>query len=131
MMSRQSHPRTVLVYEAVAFAAILAIVWIDEIFEIPEALLRPYTRHPELWEGLLETVAIVAIAATILRMTRRVLSRLFYLESFLKVCAWCRKIQREDRWVTIEEYLASGFATRTTHGMCPECASGVGENEPK
>ena len=114
--------RAILVYEAVGFAAILGFIWIDELFDSLESHLRAVTGRPEVWEGVVETVVLLVIAAIIIRKTQRVLSRLFYLENFLRVCAWCRKIQHGDRWITLEEYLASGFATRTTHGMCPECA---------
>jgi hypothetical protein len=121
-MVKRVHPRRILVYEAIGFAAILALVWINEFLVFSEYIFRPHTDHPEIWESLLDTAAILAIAAVMIRMTQRVLSRLFYLERFLRVCAWCRKIQQEDRWITLEDYLSSGFATRTSHGMCPECA---------
>jgi hypothetical protein len=121
-MNYRNLPRTIIVYEVIAFAAIIAITWIDELF-VPERLLAAYASRPELLEAALVTVAIIVIGAVIVRMTQKVLSRLFYLEGFLKVCAWCRKIQQDGRWVTMEDYLSSGFATRTTHGMCPECAA--------
>lgn len=114
--------RTIVVYETVGFAAILGLLWIDEVFVPLESYLGALPGRPEVWEGVLESVIVLAIGATIIRKTQRVLSRLFYLENFLRVCAWCRKIQHGDRWITLEEYLASSFATRTTHGMCPECA---------
>ena len=34
----------------------------------------------------------------------RVVSRLSYLESFLHVCAWCRKIEYQNQWLSIEAH---------------------------
>jgi hypothetical protein len=121
-MVDRTRPRTILVYEAIGFAAILGLIWSDEVFVSLERHLGAFTDRPEVWEGMLQSVILLVIAATIIYKTQGVLSRLFYLENFLRVCAWCRKIQHGDRWITLEDYLASGFATRTTHGMCPECA---------
>jgi hypothetical protein len=122
-MSLRNDPRRVLFYEAAGFVAILALTWTSAFLQVPEPFFQKHTARPELWEAAIESAGVLAIGATILRTTWRIQSRLFYLESFLRVCAWCRKIERNGRWIEFEEYLASGFATRTTHGMCPECAA--------
>jgi len=70
------------------------------------------------------------------------LKRLHQLEEFLLVCSWCRKVGHEGKWLTMEEYFGSKFATETSHGICPECAKKtmvrytdddkiVGQSEPK
>jgi hypothetical protein len=119
--SRRKSPRKILIVEAVGFVAILVLSWWDEFFEWPKSLFAAYTARPELWEGVWETAMILAIAGAILLMTRRLLSRLFYLERLLRICAWCGKIQRQGTWTSLEEYLSSGFDTKMTHGMCPDC----------
>jgi hypothetical protein len=129
-MNRRRSPHKILVYEAVGFLAILALVWLDDVFGIPEKYLGD-TGHPEWRELTVETVAILAIALVLILMTRRLVSRLFYLENFLKVCAWCRRIQHEGEWSSLEEYFSSGFDTRTTHGMCPECFEKTKPESPR
>jgi hypothetical protein len=54
-------------------------------------------------------------------LTRRLLKRLHYLVEFLRVCSWCRKVCYHDEWLEMEKYFSSKFATKTSHGMCPEC----------
>ena len=54
-------------------------------------------------------------------ITRRLLKRLHHLEGFLRICGWCRKVCDNDEWLTMENYFNSKFATKTSHGMCPEC----------
>ena len=53
--------------------------------------------------------------------TRKLLRRLHYLEEFLRVCGWCRKVSYGNEWIEMETYLKSKFATKTSHGMCPHC----------
>jgi hypothetical protein len=120
-MDRRKYPHRILAYEAAGFLAILIIVFLDEIFGFPEQYMGGYVTHPEWGEFAVEAAAILAIAAAMLLMTRRLVSRLFYLERFLRVCAWCRKIHHEGGWVSLEDYFSSGFDTQTSHGMCPEC----------
>ena len=120
-MDRRRYPRRILVYEAVGFLAILLIVFLDEILGFPEQRLGLHMTHPEWGEFALEAGVILAIAAAILSATQRLLTRFFYLERLLRVCAWCRKIHHGGGWVSLEDYFSSGFETKTTHGMCPEC----------
>jgi hypothetical protein len=54
--------------------------------------------------------------------TKRLLKRLHYLEEFLLVCSWCRKVGHEGEWLTMEGYFGSKFATETSHGICSERA---------
>jgi hypothetical protein len=51
-----------------------------------------------------------------------VVSRLSYLESFLHVCAWCRKIEYNDRWLSLEAHFMHKTGGRVSHGICPECS---------
>jgi hypothetical protein len=53
--------------------------------------------------------------------TRRILERVQYLEKFLRVCAWCRRINYHEEWMRLEEFMQQGFDTPTTHGICSEC----------
>ena len=53
----------------------------------------------------------------------RVVSRLSYLESFLHVCAWCRKIEYKDRWLSLEAHFTEKTGRKPSHGICPECSA--------
>lgn len=44
------------------------------------------------------------------------------LESLLPICSYCRKIRdQNDRWHSLENYVARRTDTSFTHGICPEC----------
>jgi len=54
---------------------------------------------------------------------RQTLSRVKVLESFLTICAQCKKIRnKEGIWEPLEVYVGQHSATRFSHGYCPQCA---------
>ncbi len=70
---------------------------------------------------------ILWVAITVILSTRKLLDRLHYLEGFLRVCAWCRKVDHDGHWLTLEGYFNQRFNTKTSHGMCPECFARVSQ----
>ena len=55
------------------------------------------------------------------RATPTLVGRLHYLEGFLRLCAWCRKLHADNEWIPLEEFMQRRFDTRTSHGICPAC----------
>jgi hypothetical protein len=54
---------------------------------------------------------------------RKALSEVKVLESFLPICAQCKKIRnKEGEWQQLESYIGEHSNTQFTHGYCPECA---------
>src|SRR5574342_396815 len=94
----------VLLYQSVGFLSIIAFTWL-----------------PEFRQSALTMLLILAVWLLVATSTRRVLDQLQRLESFMKVCAWCRRIEYKGEWIQIERFLEQGFDTPTTHGICQEC----------
>jgi hypothetical protein len=124
-MMNQKDPSRLLLYELIGFVLIIVFSWLDEFLNLSHLLFGGGTPHPNWREAATETVTILCVATPVLMLTRRLLTRLFYLESFLRVCAWCKRISRGDQWVSLEDYLTTGFDTKTTHGICPDCLERV------
>jgi len=68
-------------------------------------------------------VVVAAIWAVTFVVTRRLVQRLRYLEEFLRICAWCKKIDLGNEWGSLETYFDAKLNTKTTHGICPTCAA--------
>ena len=104
------------------FATFLVLVWLVEFLRVPH---RFFDEPDEInWIRLgMRTVIIVGVWAWVHFTTKRVLRRLHYLEEFLRVCSWCQKVGHGGEWLTMEDYFGSRFNTRTSHGICPECAA--------
>ena len=110
----------ILWVEAVAFSAIIVLSWLTEAVRIPH-LLYGESFVPNWHRAILRTVVITLIWLWVHLSTRKLLKRLHYLEEFLRICSWCRKVCYEGEWLEMEKYLKSKFATKTSHGMCPAC----------
>ncbi len=111
---------SILGKEAFGFSFLIILSWLVEVLHIPHLIFgEPFT--PNWHRAILRTVVLSSIWAWVHWATRRLLKRLHYLEEFLRICGWCRKVCDHGEWLTMENYFNSKFATQTSHGMCPEC----------
>jgi hypothetical protein len=76
------------------------------------------TRHRRRAEA-----AQVQLERTIEELTRAQ-TAVHELETFLPLCAWCKRIRSEERdyWIKVEEYIGRLTKREITHGLCPDCA---------
>ncbi len=116
----QGKSNRILWVEATAFSLVIVLSWLTEAIRLPH-LLYGEAFTPNWYRALLRTVVIVLIWIWVHLATKKLLRRLHYLEEFLRVCSWCRKISYGNEWIEMERYLNSKFATKTSHGMCPDC----------
>lgn len=121
MTQKKKGVDSILMKEAIGFSTIIALAWAAEIAEVPHFFFGEHADFNWL-RVLFRTAVVLAIWIWVHASTRKLLKRLHYLEEFLLVCGWCRKVGHEGRWLTTEEYFGSKFATETSHGICPECA---------
>lgn len=120
-----SRPGSQVVWlELVGFALIIALSWANELAGLTRLLLGGNQQND--WrESVIETLVVIVVAVPVVAFTRRIVSRLHYLEGFLRVCSWCKKLNRNDEWIPVEEFFQRGFETTTSHGMCSECLARV------
>lgn len=107
-------------FEVVAFSLIIALSWADELFGVP-ALLFGGLHRPNIAEAILETLLVLIVAIPVVLHTRRVVSRPFYFEGFLRVCAWCKNVENRGDWIPVGQFFEDRFETTASHGMCPAC----------
>jgi hypothetical protein len=120
MKQTKEKSNAILWTEALGFSLMIVLSWLTEALHFPHLVFNePFT--PDWRRAILRTIVILLIWGWVHLITRRLLKRLHHLEEFLRVCSWCRKVCDDDEWLTMEEYFNSKFATRTSHGMCPEC----------
>jgi hypothetical protein len=123
--------RRILIFEGSGFLAILAACWLDEWTGFYD---WPLARSAAInWRGLwVETLIILAVGISALLITRELLARILYLERFVRVCAWCRKVKLRGEWMLLEDYLQRGLEFDTSHGICPNCEAQMlaGEKSP-
>lgn len=111
---------SILWVEACGFSLLIVMSWLTEALRIPHYIFGE-SFVPNWHRAILRTVVIILIWIWVYMLTRRLLKRLHYLEDFLRICGWCRRVCYNDEWLALEHYFNSKFATRTSHGMCPDC----------
>ena len=108
-------------YQNIGFLAIAVLCYLDELLHLPSLI---FSEHPFAFlfqRSTIEFLLVLAVWFVVSGSTRRILEHVHYLEKFLRVCSWCRRINYQDRWMPLEEFMQQGFDTPTTHGICTEC----------
>ena len=117
------HWQKALLWHGVGFVMLLVLTWCDALFDLMHYLLGYPPRTEDIGEVVTKTGVIVLLWMGSAYKLYRIVSRLSYLESFLRVCAWCRRIQHQDLWLSLEDHFQKRTGGRISHGMCPECAA--------
>jgi hypothetical protein len=119
-MKNPNKAHRILWYECVGFLVIILLSWGDELLRLPQRIFGG-AQNPNWREGAIETLVILFVWLVVFVLTKRIVARLHYLEGMVKMCAWCRRLDQNGRWVAFEEYIVRDMHTTTSHGMCPEC----------
>jgi hypothetical protein len=133
---QHTYEKFILVLELVGFSAILAIIWLDEYVDVPFRYFGALKTPPRPSEYWFETLSVLLLATAVVSATLWVFSRLRFLENFIRVCAWCQKVEAGDEWVNFEQYMKREHDVKATHGICPECRANatkrpsLGESAP-
>ncbi len=106
MKADKGKSNSILHVEAAGFSVILVLSWATEIARIPH-LLFGESFTPNWHRALLRTVVIIAVWTSVHVATKRLLRRLHYLEEFLRICGWCRKVCYDGEWLEMEKYFNS------------------------
>ena len=120
-MENKSHLSRIILYQNLGFLSVIVVCFFNELLKLPALIFSgdPFAfvyRRPTL-----EMLLFLAIWLLVNQSSRRLLKRVRQLESFLRVCAWCRRIDYKGEWMKLEDFMEQGFDTPTTHGICPEC----------
>jgi len=120
-MKKSSQLTKVLLYQHVGFLIVILLCFLDELLKLPTLI---FSDHPFAFvfrRSTLEMLLVLSVWLLVSTSTRRLLKRVHHLESFMRVCSWCRRIDYKSQWMPLEEFMRQGFDTPTTHGICPEC----------
>lgn len=119
--STRTHTRSVLIQQNIGFSILIALGWTTEFLDLAHILYGASSGFE--WSRVIARTFVVCLIWLFVHFTtRRLLDRLYYLEDFLRICSWCRKVDHDGRWLTMEQYFGARFNTETSHGICPECS---------
>lgn len=121
-MTKQTITRRILLYEILGFGIVFFFLWANEIFDLPH-LLFGFQSTPINWvESLMESGLTLVLGVGTIFLTRNLLQHIKYLEGFLPVCSFCKKIRIAEEWVPIEDFISNRSEVIFSHGLCPECS---------
>ncbi len=127
MTSEYARLRKIAVLEMGGFLLILAIILLDEIFDMPHMLLGAEKSPGRAEEYLIEGVAVACLGAAVAYFSFLASRRVKEMEAFLIMCAWCRRVKINSHWIPVEDYLRKKDELRTSHGICQDCAKKIKE----
>jgi hypothetical protein len=116
------HWQQALLWHGIGFLTIIILTWSYELFDLAHRVFGGVQRDLNLVEGLAKTGVIVLLWGASAYQVYRIVSRLSHLENFLQICAWCRKINVDNQWQSLEKRFTQQTGKRVSHGICPECA---------
>lgn len=121
-MTKKGIAKTIIFYEIIGFGIVILFLFADEVFDLPHHIFGvPAT--PINWvESFFEASLTLVLGVFTVLLTWRLLNRIKYLEGFLPVCLFCKKIRVDDEWTPIETFISEHSAAEFSHGLCPECA---------
>jgi len=112
----------IVIAELAGFMLVTLVVWLDELADLPNALFGAPLSSARPQEGWLETSIVITACAGVVLSTIWLFRRIRELESYIVVCAWCRRVKVNDRWMAFEQYMNEKAHTMTSHGICEDCA---------
>ena len=121
----------IVLYQNLGFLCIIVLCYLGDLLRLPSLI---FSGHPLVIlhrRTTLEMLLVLVVWFVVTATTRRILDRIRYLEEFMRVCAWCRRINYHGEWMRLEEFMRQGFDTPTTHGICAECFSKQRESQKR
>lgn len=120
-MANRMLTKKILVYELIGFLTITLVLWIDEVLDLPHNLFGAAATPVNWVESIFESALVLALGAFIIFLSWRFLKQIKYLEGFLPVCSFCKRIRRGEDWAPIEQYIKDHSEAEFSHSLCPEC----------
>ncbi|MGD8915819.1 MAG: hypothetical protein PVH35_04415 [Syntrophobacterales bacterium] len=121
-MTKKGLARKLILAELIGFAIVIFILWANELFDFPHLFFGAKATPINWVESIFETALIVVLCACTTFFTGRLLERIKYLEGFLPVCSFCKRIRVGDDWIPIEDFISRRSEAVFSHGLCPDCA---------
>lgn len=120
-MKKHSHLTRIVLFQNLGFVAIMGICYLDDLIKLPRLIFSHHSFEFVHQQTTLNMLLVLTVWLLVSTSTHRILERVKYLEKFMRVCSWCRRINYQGEWMPLEQFMRQGFDTPTTHGICHEC----------
>ena len=112
----------VIIYQLIGYGILLFLIAGDEVFDFPHTVFG-FQSTPINWvEVLIEGSYIIVLCLFSVYLSLRLLKEIKFLEGYLPICSYCKKIRDGKDWKSIEGYISEHSEALFSHGLCPEFA---------
>jgi hypothetical protein len=123
-MQNKVSKKTLLFTEGAGFLLVVAALWLNEIYDLPQLLFGAQPTAINWRESIFETGLVLALAGTTMAFNHMLLKKIRGLEKLLPICAHCKSIRKDDgSWEQVDDYISACTGTEFTHTICPVCAT--------
>ena len=120
-MTKNILSKRILLYEFTGFGFVILFLWLNELIDIPHLILGAQATPINIPESIFETVIVLLLFIMVTMFNYKILKRLKYLEGFIILCSYCKKIRVEESWIPIEVYIRDHSEAQFSHSLCKEC----------
>ncbi|MEW6360227.1 MAG: hypothetical protein AB1696_28095 [Planctomycetota bacterium] len=120
-MTKRNILTRIVALEIIGFGGVVLFLWLNEVFDLPYHLFGAPQTVINFREAVFETALVVCLGAAVMLLTIRMVRRIKYLEGFLPVCSFCKKIRVGEEWIPLEDYLDAHTEAKLSHSYCSEC----------
>jgi hypothetical protein len=122
-MEKDVRKGRILIVEFIAFALIAAVIWCDEVLDLPY-LFFGLDPSPVNWiDAIFKCALLLFGGALVMFLTWRFMPADAKLkpEQVHMICAVCKKVNKDGSWMSLDEFVESGSSGSFAHGICPDC----------
>ena len=128
-LSRRKITRRTLLFQAIGFGLVIALLWLDECLDLPYLLVGAQPTPFNWRESILESVIVLIIGGQTCVWMYDALGRIQHLEKFVAVCPKCNRVYVRDQWAPIEASGTGYSDARFSQELCPNCEDVSPEDE--
>ena len=120
--TKKSITTRAILYQLIGYGALLLLIVGDEVLDLPHNVFG-FPATPINWiEIVIESISFLVLAVFSVYLTYSFLQEIKFLEGFIPICSFCKKIRDNDTWKSLEEYVGDHSEALFSHGLCPECS---------
>ncbi|MDA8139651.1 MAG: hypothetical protein M0036_13455 [Desulfobacteraceae bacterium] len=115
--------KIIFFWQTAVLACLFALTFVNEFLDVPHYLFGDQTTTWGQRKGeiLIESVIFLVVVIIETGIFRNLMRRIKILEGILPICAGCKKIRHQERWLPVESYISQHSEAEFSHSMCPQC----------
>ncbi|WP_153305818.1 hypothetical protein [Desulfogranum mediterraneum] len=114
--------RKIFLYECGAVGLLLAIIWANELFDLPFLILGAQPTPVNWQESVIESVLLLLVWSPVILVNQKILKKINTIAEVIPVCPSCKKIcDDQEFWQILDQAAHRYVETAFINGLCLDC----------